>query len=378
MSEVGGPYSPLKIFHHPERLAALKHDQNPPAPVQIQAFISDFCQHDCGWCAFRWSGYTTNNLFVGDSPLASFGTNNPDRQIPFGKVIEILDDAKELGVKAIQYTGGGEPTVHPQHREIFQATLDRGLDLALVSNGSIFRKADAAADSTVNLLLRAQWVRFSMDAGTRETYASTRRINPALFEQFQRNVSALTEARRGLATRPPLVVGIGFVVNKDNWREVVKATEIARDIGADNLRISAVFQPDDDAYFAGFHAEAAALCREAESLSTPTFKVINRFGDRVQDLHEKHPDYHFCGYQYFNTLIGGDQRVWRCCNTAYHPIGELGSIKNQRFKDFWRSDELRQKMDGFSATGCPRCMFNGINRTINYALGENAVHVNFV
>jgi organic radical activating enzyme len=221
MSDIGGPYSPLKVFHHPERLAALRQGENIPPPVQIQAFISDFCQHDCGWCAFRWSGYTTNSLFVGDSPLASFGTNNPDRQIPFGKVIEILDDAKEIGVKAIQYTGGGEPTVHPNHREIFQATLDRGLDLALVSNGSIFRKADAVADSTVNLLLRAQWVRFSMDAGTRETYASTRRINPALFEQFQRNVSALTEARRGLATRPPLVVGIGFVVNKDNWREVV-------------------------------------------------------------------------------------------------------------------------------------------------------------
>lgn len=373
--EVGGPYSSLKVFHHREQIEALKRDEIPP-PIQAQLFISDLCQHDCGWCAYRWSGYTTSQLFA-QGDLAKFGTNNPNRMIPYEKVIEILDDCKEMGVKATQYTGGGEPTVHPQHREIFQASIDRGLDLALVSNGSIFRKADAAAASTVELLLQAKWVRFSMDAGTRETYASTRRINPAMFDQFQRNVQSLAEAR-AVSPSSELVIGIGFVVNNENWREAVAAAKIARELGADNIRISAVFNPDDDAYFADFHAEAAAICREAESLSTPTFQVINRFGDRLQDLHDKHPDYHFCGYQHFNTLIGGDLTVWRCCNTAYNPIGELGSIKHRRFKDFWRSQELAEKMNKFSATGCPRCMFNKINKTILYGIGENAQHVNFV
>jgi wyosine [tRNA(Phe)-imidazoG37] synthetase (radical SAM superfamily) len=373
--EVGGPYSALKVFHHRDRLEQLKRGEQ-IVPTQLQIILSDLCNHDCSFCSYRWSGYTSNELFTAGAELAAFGTNNPNRMLPYEKVIEVLDDCQEMGVQAIQYTGGGEPTVHPKHRELFQATIDRGLQFALVSNGAIFRKASADVRSTVDLLLEAAWVRFSIDAGNSNTYSAIRRIPKTIFRQVIDNIQSLVDAKAAAGRGP--IIGIGFVVTKENWREAAQAAELAKTIGADNIRISAVFQPDDDAYFRDFHLNAAAACREATKFADASFAVFNRFSDRLEDLHDKHPDYSFCGYQQFNCYLGGDMSVYRCCNTAYSLHGLIGSIKDQRFKDLWASEVKRRKIGDFDASGCPRCMFNRVNKTINYALGEKAEHTAFV
>jgi MoaA/NifB/PqqE/SkfB family radical SAM enzyme len=269
-------------------------------------------------------------------------------------------------------TGGGEPTVHPNHVEIFNHTLERGLDLALVSNGYIFRPG------LIDALLRSKWVRFSIDAGNRETYASVRRVPLEAMERTKKNIASLVEARAKQQTKSGLIIGIGFVVTAENWREVVDAARQAKETGVDNFRISAVFQPDDDRYFEGFHKEAAELCQQAAELSDSRFRVFNRFSARFQDLQDKHPDYSFCGYQFFNTYLGATLDLFRCCVTSYSEMGRLASIKDRRLKDVWLSDELQGKLRDFDASGCPRCLFNNVNKTINYALGDDAPHVNFV
>jgi MoaA/NifB/PqqE/SkfB family radical SAM enzyme len=366
--EIGSPYSPLKMFHHQDRLKIL-HEGGQPAPAQVQLVISDLCNHDCPWCAYRLDGYTSNALFKvirGDGST----NHNPNRMIPLGKVEEILDDCREMGIGAVQITGGGEPTVHPHHPEIFGAVLERGLDLALVSNGTILRGA------ALEPLLKAKWVRFSLDAGTAETYATERRVEPKYFERFKDNVRQFCDARDALKSQ--VIIGIGFVVTRGNWKEIVKATKIARHLGADNIRLSAVFQSDDERYFADFHAQAAALCREAQTLATDRFQVFNNFGDRLADLAQHAPDYKFCGYQNFSTYIGADLNCYRCCVQAYNERGLIGSIKDQRFKDLWDSQAKRDDFAHFDARECQRCMFNEKNRTINYALAEEPAHVNFV
>jgi intein/homing endonuclease/MoaA/NifB/PqqE/SkfB family radical SAM enzyme len=58
-------------------------------------------------CAYRMSGYTSNQLFQtveGQSRKA----RNPNRQIPREKLLEIIDDCAEMGVKSIQFSLWGE------------------------------------------------------------------------------------------------------------------------------------------------------------------------------------------------------------------------------------------------------------------------------
>jgi radical SAM protein with 4Fe4S-binding SPASM domain len=363
-------YSSLKVFHHQEQLAMLRKTGNSPAPVQVQLIISDLCNQDCGFCAYRMSGYTSNQLFsIGE--MASFGHNNPNRMIAREKILEILDDCKEMGVKAIQLTGGGEPSVHPNFIDTLYWIAQRELDTALVTNGVNLKK------EAISLLAHAKWVRFSIDAGSEESYCKIRNVSSSHYKKVWKNIEMMVAAKER-ARNKELQIGIGYVITKENWKEVLDLVRVARLVGVDNVRISALFQSEDEKYFENFFSEASQLCSEATRLSAPGFTVFNLFGDRIGDLTQHSPDYSFCGYQHFNTYIGGDLNVYRCCNTAYNTQGLIGSLKEQSFKQLWESQEKLDKMNSFDAATCERCMFNNKNRTILYALSENPLHVNYV
>ena len=321
-------------------------------------------------CSYRLDGYSSNQLF---SILNQDGTknNNPNRMLPYEKVLEILDDCKALGVRAIQFTGGGEPTVHPQHREVFQRVVELGFDWAMVTNGAILRPG------VPELLTRAKWIRVSLDAGTDESYSSIRRISPGSYWRTLENVRKIRQARD--AAESELVIGTGYVVTKENWREVYEGVRNAKQAGADNMRISGMFQNDDFEYFRGFYDEAAQeVERAVRELEDDSFKVFNRFTARVEDLRQQNPDYEFCGHQHFTTYIGGDQNLYRCCVLAYNEKGKIGSLKDQRFIDLWRSAAKQADFAGFDARACERCMFNDKNRAILHQIQHPPLHAAFV
>jgi MoaA/NifB/PqqE/SkfB family radical SAM enzyme len=380
MAQLDGAYSPYKVLHHRDRLDILREGRQ-PAPVHVQLVISDRCNQSCHFCSYRWPGNTSSELFPQLDTETGKASSNPGRMIPIDQVKSILDDCVEMGVKAIQITGGGEPTVHPQHREIFQAVLDRGLNLALVTNGTIFQ------GGIEHILMRAKWVRVSLDAGHANTYASLRGSSVNTFEQVLSHIRLLSCTRTMALQDDPshpakdLVIDVGFVVTKENWREVVDAAKLVRSCGADNFRISAAFQPENEVYFASFYDAAAQLCRTAKDLEAGTngaFRVFNLFGDRLDDLTQGNPDYRFCGYQHLTTYIGADLNVYRCCTLAYSKRGLIGSIRNQRFRDLWESPEKQADFISFDARGCQRCQFNNRNRLLNYAVEREPAHVSFV
>jgi hypothetical protein len=175
------------------------------------------------------------------------------------------------------------------------------------------------------------------------------------------------------------VVGVGFVVNRENWREVYDAASRAKDSGVDNFRISAVFQNDGASYFEDFFVEASALCsRSKVDLEDAHFTVFNLFGDRVDDLVGGYPENPFCPFQQLCTYVGSDLNVYRCCMTAYSDFGLLGSLETSRFSDLWRSEAVKSKLLKFDARTCLRCMYNKKNDVIRYALSENPPHVEFL
>ena len=268
------PYTPLKVYWHRDRLDAITRGEV-PAPTQVQLIISDLCNQDCSFCAYRMSGNLSNELF-GVAREDGSVNNNPNRMIPYEKIVEILEDAAKMGVKAIQLTGGGEPTVHPKFEQVVEKCYELGLEVGLVTNGV------KLTPKLIDLLAKAVWVRVSVDASNVDSYMSIRRVPVMHYNRVWDNIKALAQRKKDIGSN--LTIGVGFVVTKENYKEVVVAAAQAREAGADSFRISAVFQPDDEKYFESFHAEAAKLCDVATVLNTPTFQVVNMFGDRVSDL----------------------------------------------------------------------------------------------
>jgi len=364
-------YSPFKVVHHMERLNLLKQNRQ-PVPAQVQLVISDVCNHDCSFCAYRMSGYTSNENFGILDATSQQVENNPNRKIPYEKCIEILEDCKEMGVKAIQFTGGGEPTTHKDHPKIFQKVIDLGMDLALITNGAILKP------SVIETLVHAKWVRISVDAGTPEMYSKIRKIKKEKFNSTLKNISKLVEAKAS-STDTDLLVGVGYVVDQNNFGEIYKFAKIASELGVDNIRIGAIFTSEGFEYHRGHHAAVVEqVQRIKDDFQSDTFTIFDAFNDRIDDLVHESPDYDNCGYMHFDTYIGGDLKVYSCCNNAYSKHGEMGSIEDQSFKEFWMSDEKVNAYNSLKATDCKRCMFNAKNKFINYLLETDPAHVNFV
>lgn len=354
-------YSNFKAAYHLDDIKAFRNKKpNPPRHVQI--ILSDLCNQNCSFCAYRMDGgFSTENF----REISSIGLikKNPNRKIPTEKVFEILKDCSEIGVKAIQFTGGGEPTLHPDYLSIFQEAHRLNFQTALVTNGTRFEDWDFA---TLN---RMSWIRVSLDAGNKDTYEKIRESK--LWNKVISNIKTL-----GKFTNGPLV-GVGFVITKDNYKEIYDAAKIVKEAKIPYMRIAAIFSNEGSKYYKDIYESILTdITYAKEMLSTANFKLIDLFSHRLSDLDQGSPVNSFCGYQHFTLYIGGDQKLYRCCTTSYTSHGEIGDLKNMSLKNWWMN-EAEDAYKDFDAQTCHHCQFNAQNEVINNLITP-PLHVDFV
>ncbi len=348
-------YSSYKIVHHQDKIDELKKGVQ-PTPIQVHIVPSNVCNQNCVFCAYRMTDYLSNQNFDDRSMLKT------------EKIFETLDCFKNMSVKAVQYTGGGEPLVHKDIKAIFRKTLENGLDLALVSNGQ------ALDTETCQILSDAKWVRISVDCGTRQTYEKIRKVNEKNFGKVINNIKGLVKYKKDG------IIGVGYVIEKENYKEILEATKIFKDLGVDNVRLSAAFTPEGFDYFKDFLDEAKQLSEKASELSDSRFTVFNLFNDRVKDTFVGTQDYDFCPIKELQVYIGADYNVYTCCTLAYNDKGLIGSIRDQSFEELWNSKEKMELYKNHNPSKHCKfpCMYRGKNEFINYCVKKGAKHINFI
>lgn len=341
-------YSPSKAIWHLDRLQSMR-EGNSPVPVHVQFVLSDLCNHDCSFCAYRISDGLSTELFK------TAETHNPNRRIETSRAATLLREMADVGVRAVQFTGGGEPTVHQSFEELVGLAQSLGMQTGLVTNG-------IRVNPESKVIRSLSWIRISVDAGTEETYCRVRRVASSHWKKLWQNLEALSAL-----ILEGVRVSAGFVVTNDNAAELPEFISRCANAGIAQARVGAMFTERGAAYY-----ENEELCREAIDRATQIARqrgvdLVNMFPRRMQDLRDGHPSDPFCGYQYLTTYIGADLCVYRCCNTAYTTRGKIGDLRSLSFKYFL---ERRQINDGFDARGCHFCQFNGQNAAIASAIRE--------
>lgn len=348
-------YSPYKIVHQTQHLTQLKCDIQ-TVPLQVQIVPSNRCNNRCQFCAYRMKGYPSNEIFEEKDFLS------------YEKIFECLRDFIEMGVKAVHVTGGGEPLVHPKIYEIFSDILGGGLDLALVTNGLNLN------ERICELLSEGCWVRVSMDSADESVYSFIRNVPREYFDKVIKNIKLLVKSKK------KNIIGIGFVVERENYKEIYNAAKLFKELGVDNFRISAAFTTMGYDYFNGFIEPARELARKAQALSDGSYTVFNLFNDRVRDVFEGVQDYDYCPIKELLAYIGADYNVYTCCTLAYNRKGLIGSIRNQSFRELWESSEKRRMFNEHNPlVDCQfPCMYRNKNEFINYCIKEDPKHINFI
>jgi MoaA/NifB/PqqE/SkfB family radical SAM enzyme len=89
----------------------------------------------------------------------------------FNKVLELLCDAKRLGIQTVSFSGG-EPFVHPAFRQILSKAISLGFEVELVTNGTLLHESD------MKLLNNVRSITVSVD-GPRTIHDSIRGMQGA-------------------------------------------------------------------------------------------------------------------------------------------------------------------------------------------------------
>ena len=350
-------YSPYKIFSHREKLESLKND-NLTSPLYVRIKPVNYCDHDCFFCVYA-AGSRRKKLSEDVADHISSGMHEDislSDVIPRDRFPEIIEELSSAGVKAVTFSGGGEPLLHPTIDQAFQKCIDNNIDFSIITNGQnlVGKRAE--------LLAKSSWVRISMDYTNKETMASTRNVPEKMFDQLISNIQNFARLK---STSTDL--GVNYIVHKQNCDDLVSFSKILKDAGVDNVRFSPMWLPDYQNYHADIQSKVQAQLDDIRSLVDSQFSVNSTY-DISLSAHSTVRPYPKCFIAQIVPVIGADLNIYACHNKAYDKTGIVASMKDRSFSDAWFSEEARS----FHRSLCPpeHCQHQCSNDNKNIIINE--------
>ncbi len=144
----------------------------------------------------------------------------------------VLRQLRDLGARNLVVSGGGEALLNPDLPAILTTACDLGFVVSLYASGfNLDSHRGVLWEPVVNL----SKVRLSIHSPDPATYARIVRLPERLcaLERVTGHLRTLLALRQARATR--LTVGIGFVLQPDNYDQVELMVDYATDAGADFL-----------------------------------------------------------------------------------------------------------------------------------------------
>lgn len=343
-----------KLFRHLDRLDALQRG-SVQAPVNVEIDLSNRCSLGCEWCHFAYTH--TRGKLKGKQ-------DKPEGAIPGGDLMEltlayqIISDLENCGVRSITWTGGGEPTLHPDFDRIISFVH---IDQGIYTNGTCMDKERAEL-----LKSKMKWVYISLDEPTQEGYK--RHKGADKFTQVCMNIIDLVNAP-GKAT-----IGVGFLINKDNYLDAHKMIELGNKLGVDYIqfRPTIMFNPEKPCMVDEEMGWMDAAVQLLESLHGTDKMIVDLERFRQYRDWSGH-GYPICWWSGIQTVITPNGKVWTCVNKREYPRAELGDLNDEPFTEIWKRRRI-----AYVDNDC-RLMCRGYpaNRILNDLMRSND-HGNFI
>jgi radical SAM protein with 4Fe4S-binding SPASM domain len=335
--------SQAKMLLHIDRLYEYL-TKNDTHPIFMELNITDFCNLSCKWCI---SGNRVGTASLKIRNLKKF-----------------LKEFYEMGGKAVNISGGGEPTTYEYFIEAVEFAKDVGLDLGLMTNGVFPSRLIKCIGYNFN------WVRISLDTVNIETYKSLKGIDGIGI--VLRNINDLSQY--------PVKVGVNC--------NIIKEYSI-KDI--DDL-ISAVlpmanylqFRPILPCFFRSEKPELNQPVWDYLIENHSNNEKINLSNDKLKDiLYQRDFPFKYCEGHFFSPILNANGDIAIC---MYHPGDQrfvFGNIYESSFKEIWES-ETRKKVIEFVRTldykeNCQMCCkLTEINKLIDFIKYSKVEDANFL
>jgi len=352
-------YSDKKIFQFTDKMKSLPEDIGeilPPLHVRLKP--TNLCNHRCWYCSYRKEDVQLGK----DMSVRDF--------LPKEKIIEIIEDFDEMGVKAVTFSGGGEPLSYKYLDVALERLIKTDIRFACITNGSMLKDKIAEIFSECGT-----WLRISMDGWDDNSYMDYRGVPFGEYTKIVNNINSFQKLGG------KCLLGVSLIIDEKNYTHIYEMTKTMKDLGANTVKISPCVVSNDgkqnNEYHKAFYQSAKEMAMKAASdLEDENFEVF----DAYHALDEKFSkNYTWCPYLQILPVIGADQNVYSCQDKAYNlDCGIIGSIKNIRFRDFWMNEKEKFFKIDPSKDCNHHCVSNAKNRIVLDYLEPLNDHVYFV
>lgn len=332
-----------KIQYHVERVNQwLTKDPISVFPIYVEVSPVGACNFRCSFCAVDYIGYKNVRL---------------DKSV----LMNTLTSMAENGVRSVMFGGEGEPTLYRDLPEMINHAKDEGLDISITTNGT-----GLSTRFISECLFNLTWIKVSLNAGTKETYAKIHRTDKKDWDLVWKNISESVEAKRlgGYQT----TIGVQAILLPENASEMKLLVAQARSIGVDYVVIKPYSQhlSSITKQYEGLnYADYETLAEELAEFNTETFHVV--FRDETMAECGKEREYGTCySTPYFWAYIQANGDVYGCSAYLLDERFKYGNVNEQTFKDIWLGDKRKtaiENMKHLDVSGCRiNCRMNKVNQ----------------
>lgn len=328
MTDLIQPTNPMKLLEHVDKLKDLDN----ATPVCVHIHPTDMCQDDCKFCCAV--PYRSENKFKG---------------LPLDRTLETIEQLKEMKVKSIQFSGGGEPMLHKGFDEMFLSAKSFCDTVGVVTNGGMLAKHH-------EILLTGASLRISVNACTAENFEFVQTAGKQVFKQRLKIVREfLSDSNRTSSA------GVGFVFNEHTEfteYEFLSFLNRLYESGLDffSMRPEFSLSGKNDLIQEKFESKEPIFRRAKELF--PSCMITSERMNGVWGGEQSRG----CSITNLHTILSASGKAYLCCAMKH----SYGNFLEKDFKDLWFDERLKmtKSIDPRKDKRCEWCVLSQYNKFI--------------
>lgn len=301
-----------KVLWHRERIEQWLRGER-IAPITIDCALSSNCTYNCEYCYGKMQRMSSGCL-------------------PRDVVMHFLDDAAEIGVKAISFVSDGESTCNPHLLEAVQRGRANGINMALATNGYLLKD-----DELPDLLPKLTYLRFNISSGTETGYCKIHGVKAKAYYKVIETICKAVAIKK--ENNLDVTIGLQMVLMPSYRDEVMPLAQLGKELGVDYFVIKHCSDDENGTLGVDYtkYEKLVDVLQEAEKLSTENYFVKAKWSKILSDGKRC---YSRCYGPPFILQLSGSGLVAPCgmfFNQQYKRY-HIGSLLENSFKEIWQSE----------------------------------------
>lgn len=301
-----------KLAWHKDRVEAWLRGER-IAPITIDCALTRRCTYRCVYCYGQLQ-------------------SNDEKRMTKDVIFRFLDDATEIGVKAVSFVSDGESTCSPYLYDAILRGKNNGLDMALGTNGYLLKD-----DKLEEILPCLTYLRFNISAGEPSSYAEIMGCKEEYFYKVCNTIKKSVKIKKEKSL--PVTIGLQMVLMPQFAGQIIPFVKLGRELGVDYSVIKHCSDDEEGKLGVDYskYFDLVDILKEAESYSNDEYVVKAKWS---KILSGGKRNYSRCYGPPFIMQFSGSGLVAPCgmlFNDRYKKY-HIGNIVDTPFKKIWQSE----------------------------------------